>query len=178
VQPASVRERVVVHERARLRGGFSLGGGLVTGRDVDVGGTGAIALRLGAQLNRWFAIQYQNSPTAFAFTPHEQNATIAGFIDTNSVLAAVDLGDHFEVGAGPSLDFAWLGGCDISTVRCDTSRGVAGGMHGRAAFLLGSREASTGRRVGFAIGVDAHPVFFPNADPVLLLNLNLGMDVY
>ena len=177
-QQPEVREKVIVNEKARVRGGFSLGGGLVTGQNVDVGGTGSIALRLGAQLNRYFAIQYQNAPTAFAFVPHEQNASIVGFIDTNSVLAAFDLGDHFEVGAGPSLDFAWLGGCDVSTVRCDTSRGVAGGLHGRAALLIGSRDPETGRRVGFAVGLDAHPVIFPNADPVLLLNLNLGMEVF
>jgi hypothetical protein len=173
-----VRESVSNPDKPRIRGGFSVGGGLVLGQSVDVGGTAGLALRLGAQINRWFAVQYQNSPNLFAYGSRQQSETIVGFIDTNSVLATVNLGDHLEVGAGPSLDIAALAGCSVATVRCDATRGVAPGMHGRAALILGGRDPQTGRRIGFAIGVDGHPIFFPNGDPVLLLGLNIGMEIY
>lgn len=165
-------------EKPRIRGGFSVGGGLVVGSSVDVGGNAAIALRLGAQINRWLGVHYQNSPNLFAYGNRAPNKTIVGFIDMNSVLLAIDLGDHLEISAGPSLDIAELGGCDVPNVRCDTTRGVAPGVHGRAAFLLGGRDPETGRRIGFALGLDAHPIFFQNTEPVMLLGLNLGMEIY
>ncbi len=165
-------------EHVRLRGGFSVGGGLVLGSIVDVGGNASLSGRLGLQFTRWLGLYYQNSPTALFFTPRASTSGIVGVLDSNSLLAAFDFGDSFEIGVGPTLDYVVLAGCDRATVRCDATSGLAGGVHARAAILIGSRDPNGGRRVAFAIGLDAHPIFFPNGPPIFLLGLNLGMEVF
>lgn len=155
-------------EAVRVRGGFSLNGG--GGFGVASGGTVSGAVRIGAQFNRWFSTYYQASPLVFLAA--NDSGLVAGFLFANSVLANVTLGDVFELGVGPSVDYAALGGCSVG-LDCAAANGVEFGVHGRLALQLGSRNPSTGRRSAFSIGLDVHPVFTP-AGTLFLGTLGLG----
>jgi hypothetical protein len=164
------------HESVRLRGGFSFNGGAGLG-GAD-GPVASVGLRLGVQFNRWFSVYYQNSPLLFAVGT--SNGLALGGMDLNSVLANFTLGDFFEIGVGPSVDYYSIAGCstgDSSSVgaSCAAASGAGFGAHGRAALNLGGRNAVTGRRSGFSIGLDAHPLFTGDR-VVVLTTLGIGAE--
>jgi hypothetical protein len=161
-------------EGTRIRGGFSLNGGVAAG--IASGPAFSLGLRLGAQFGRYFGVYYQQSPMLFLASNGSGNGGAAAFLDMNSVLASLTLADIFEIGAGPSLDYyaAAAAGCDATVVNCSTATasGWQLGMHGRLALTLGGRDATTGRRSGFSIGLDEHPMF---ADGQVLALTTLGV---
>lgn len=157
-------------EGTRVRGGFSLNGGAAAG--IASGPAFSLGLRLGAQFGRYFGVYYQQSPMLFLASNGSGSGAAAAFLDMNSVLAALTLADIVEIGAGPSLDYYAAAGCDSTAVNCSTASGWQLGMHGRLALTLGGRDATTGRRSGFSIGLDEHPMF---ADGQVLALTTLGV---
>jgi hypothetical protein len=156
-------------EGTRVRGGFSLNGGVASG--IASGPAFSLGLRLGAQFGRYFGVYYQQSPLLFLASTGTGAA--AAFMDLNSVLASLTLADIVEIGAGPSLDYYAATGCDASQLACsNVTTGWQLGMHGRLALTLGGRNATTGRRSGFSVGLDEHPMF---ADGQVLALTTLGV---
>jgi hypothetical protein len=160
-------------EGTRLRGGFSLNGGMAAG--LASGPAVSLALRIGAQMGRYFGLYYQQSPLIFVASSGD-GTTAAAFLDMNSILASVVLADMIDLGAGPSLDYYAAGACDAN-VNCAAASGWQLGMHGRLALTLGGRDATTGRRSGFSIGVDEHPMF-AGGQVLALTTLGIGGEWY
>lgn len=107
-----------------------------------------------------------------AFLAGGENGLVAGAIFANSLLVNATLGDFFDVGVGPSLDYSAIAGCNAG-LNCDAAKGVEFGLHGRLAINLGGRDRDTGRRSGFSIGIDMHPIFTP-AGTLMLATAGLG----
>ncbi len=157
-----------VKDGFRLRGGFSLNGGvMLLPNTASPGPSFGFAARIGVQLNHYFGIVYQNTPIV-TFTAQEsgQGVTMsagfkAGFADYNSALLMLTLFHHLDIGAGPSLDFLAVANGTLSLMgtTSGSSSGVSPGAHGRVAFNIGGLSGNGPRRSGFAIGVDAHPMF-------------------
>jgi hypothetical protein len=169
-----------VKDGVRLRGGFSINGGVMflPNTAASYGPAVSFGLRLGVQFNHYFGLVYQNTPivTGTAQTTESSTGTIltssgsaglkVGFADYNALLAMLTLGNFFDIGAGPSLDFLAVanktysaGALTGSMVTSQSSSGVSPGAHGRVAFNIGGLNGNGPRRSGFAIGVDAHPLF-------------------
>lgn len=159
------------YDQVRVRGGFSFNGGYAAG--AAHGPVSSVSGRLGAQFNRYFGLYYQNAPTLFFVMNNDAIST--GFIDQNSLLASVTLGDVFEIALGPTLDYLAVGGCgsEGEAVSCGGVAGLRFGGHGRLALNLGGRDPLGGRRGGFSIGLDAHPLY-TDAGPVVLTTLGIG----
>jgi len=160
------------HDDLRLRIGFNVGGGYAI---VDGGGGPAVGVgfRIGAQLNRLMGVYYQTGANVLVATgPGNTSAAAAAFIP-NSAMFSLTPVDLFEVAAGPSLDYFGLAAA--STSAASAGGGIAFGVAGRAALHLGGRNAETGRRKGFTIGVDVHPIFVGGGVAVPI-TLGLGAD--
>ncbi len=151
-----------------MRGGFSFNGGLML-LPVTAGPGPAfgVAARIGAQLNHYIGIVYQNTAIV-TFTAKQAGDGLttslsakAGFADYNSALFMLTLFHHLDIGAGPSLDFLAVesGKLDINGFTTGSSSGVNPGAHGRVAFNIGGLNDHGPRRSAFSIGVDAHPLF-------------------
>ncbi len=160
------------HEDLRLRIGFNLGGGY-----AFVGSAGGpavgVGFRVGVQVNRLIGAYYQTGANVLIVSD-SGSTTAASFIPNSAMLSLTPV-DMFEVAAGPSVDYYGLG--SVSTTSAVASGGVAFGIAGRAALHLGGRNAETGRRSGFTIGVDVHPIFSSGAVAVPI-TLGLGADWY
>jgi hypothetical protein len=166
----------------RLRGGFSVNGGVMLLPGTSPGPAFGLAGRLGVQINRWFSVMYQNSPIVTLTLKKEAMMGMAsggykaGFADYNSILAQLSLGRIVDIAAGPSVDFLAVangsasasisGTPGVSTMQ-ESSSGVSFGLHGRFAINIGS----------WAIGFDAHPLFTPGGKG-LSLTLGLGGEYY
>jgi hypothetical protein len=182
-----------VKDGFRLRGGFSVNGGIMfLPNTPHLGPAFGFAGRIGAQFNHYFALVYQNTPMVTLTAQENSDGTsggsfAAGFVDYNSLMAMVTLLHMFDLGAGPSLDFlavanggASIGGggvVPLPSTSSSSSSGVVFGMHGRFAINIGGLSGNGPRRSGFAIGIDAHPLF-TGAGKGLSLTAGLGAEWY
>src|SRR5262249_19755541 len=111
-KPSGEKPEDEVKDGWRLRGGFSVNGGvmLLPNDAGSVGPSFGFAGRLGVQINHYFGIVYQNTPIV-TFTLQQSGTSIlggssagykAGFADYNSLLLMLTLFHHLDIGAGPS----------------------------------------------------------------------------
>jgi hypothetical protein len=158
-----------VKDGVRARGGFNIGGGIMMLPNDGASQIGpAIALngRIGIQFNHYFGLVYQNTPIV-TFTAQPNNLGFkAGFADYNSFLVMLTLGNFFDIGAGPSIDFLMVYNAAASLspvtgagVKESSSSGVNAGAHARMAFNIGGLSGNGPRRSGFSLGIDFHPLF-------------------
>jgi hypothetical protein len=180
---APAAERPAVRDGVRLRGGFSVNGGVFFLPTNPVGGAASIAGRLGVQFNHYFSLYYQNTPVIGATVAHDQRSGTVVAADYNSLLVDLTLFHVLDIGAGPSLDYVALAKGSLSnevlaaSPTLSTGTGVAGGGHGRVAFIIGGLSGEGPRRSGFTIGVDAHPMFL-STGRALSLTVGLGAEWY
>jgi hypothetical protein len=172
----------------RLRGGFSLNGGLsaaVTFGDDRryVGGAVGLAGRLGVQFNHVVALYYQNSPTVFVLPvvdPSSRNYNLyVGAVDYNSLLLNLTFVDMIELGLGPSVDAWAVLGCGTNVdgiCRTATTWGLGG--HARFAINIGGLAGRGPRRSGFSMGVDFHPVYLGSNTFFMTLTAGIGAEWY
>ncbi|MEM9195241.1 MAG: hypothetical protein AAGF12_39075 [Myxococcota bacterium] len=156
----------------RVRFGFSFEGGGVVG--AGGGGVGGLGLRIGVQANDVLAIYYQNRMSLGAFVGESQGEETAGgmLADFNTVMFELTLGDHFQIGAGPSLDFGSFAFCDEET--CEGVAGTFFGLDTRVALVFGRGPGSRG---GFAISAHVHPMFLGDVTAVTVTG-GLGGEWY
>jgi hypothetical protein len=187
-----------VKDGVRLRGGFSINGGVMflpaPPGASSLGPAFGFGLRLGVQFNHYFGLVYQNSPivTFTAQSPTTSGSGLsttegggfkAGFADYNSLLAMLTLFNFLDIGAGPSLDFLAVANESVIASKSgvqqmtQSSSGVSPGAHARVAINIGGLNGNGPRRSGFAIGVDAHPLF-TGAGQGLSLTAGLGGEWY
>ncbi len=182
-QPAPAAARPTVKDGVRLRGGFSVNGGVFLLPANPVGGAASLAGRIGVQFNHYLALYYQNTPIVGATVAHEQRSGTVVAADYNSLLVNLTLFHMLDLGAGPSLDYVALAKGSISgsglasSPSVSTGTGVAGGGHARVAFNIGGLSGEGPRRSGFSIGVDAHPMFLATGS-ALSLTVGLGGEWY
>jgi hypothetical protein len=162
----------VESEKFRTRGGFSIGGGGVNG--AVFGGFANLQARIGVQLLRFFGVYYQNLALLTFFGDNGRN--YVGAMDFNVILASLTLFDHLELSAGPSYDYIAVLGCQSTD--CSNLGGSGVGLHARVAALLGGRNPEGGRRTGFVIGLDLHPVFLIGGGSFLMIGANLGFELF
>ena len=187
-KPEGEKDKDEVKDGVRMRGGFSVNGGVMflpNGDAPSAGPSIGFAGRIGVQINHYFGIVYQNTPIV-TFTPQQSGSGLtssigfkAGFADYNSLMFMLTLGHFFDIGAGPSLDFLAVanGGLSIMGKSLESSSGISPGAHGRIAFNIGGLSGNGPRRSGFSIGVDAHPLF-TGAGKGLSLTAGLGAEWY
>jgi len=169
----------------RLRGGFSLNGGLVHTPDGN-GPVFGLAARLGVQLNAYFGLYYQNTPLV-TFAPSQASQSVsfhAGFADYNTVLASLTLLDMFEFAVGPSVDYAKYADCSagvtgfVPTSGCKSGSSIALGGHGRVSFDFGGLFGDgKERRSGFLINADIHPLLLSDLS-AFSATLGIGAEWY
>jgi hypothetical protein len=158
-------------DRTRFRGGFSIGGGVGFG-------FGTMPLftaqgRLGAQINRMFAVFYQ--PTATLGVTATAGSAAAVVTSQNAIVGNVTLADVFEVGLGPSIDYVAMGAGSVGGAVV-AGAGVAFGADARLAWIPGgANNAESGRRSGFAITLNVHPTF-AGGTTLVPVTLGLGAD--
>jgi hypothetical protein len=169
--PGGERPAEEVRDGPRLRGGFSLNGGVFLLPNNPTGGAFSLAGRVGVQLNRYLSVYYQNTPIVGATVSREMRSGTVVFSDYNSLLLNLTLLHLVELGVGPSLDYVALArgslmvnGLD-SSASASSGTGIAGGAHGRFAVNIGS----------FSLGVDAHPLFL-STGKALSLTTGLGAE--
>jgi hypothetical protein len=162
-----------VRDGVRLRGGFSVNGGMMSlPNTAHIGPAFGFGMRLGVQFNHHFGLVYQNTPMAtftYQMSADGTSGSVnAGFVDYNSLLATLTLFHMLDIGAGPSLDYLavanasespGMGLLPIPMTTSSSSSGLQAGAHGRVALHVGGLSGNGPRRSGFAIGVDAHPIF-------------------
>lgn len=150
----------------RLRGGFSVNGGLVHTPDGN-GPAFGLSGRLGVQINQFFGVYYQNTPlVTFAAKRGANSAGFhSGFADYNTILASLTVLNILELAAGPSVDYAKFADCSAAvsgtftpSAGCTSGSSVAFGGHARVAIVLGGLFGSKDRRSGFSIAAEIHPL--------------------
>jgi hypothetical protein len=182
VAPAKAPEEGV-RDGVRLRGGFSINGGVFLLPANPAGGAVSVAGRIGVQFNHYLGLYYQNTPSVGANMAHDKRSGTVVATDYNSVLVNLTLLHMLEIGAGPSLDYVALAKGSItlaglgSSAMGSTGTGVAAGGHARVAFNIGGLSGNGPRRSGFAIGVDAHPMFL-STGRALSLTAGVGAEWY
>jgi hypothetical protein len=175
-----------VKDGVRLRGGFNIGGGVIKS-PTGTGAASSVAARLGAQINHYFGVYYQNTPMV-TFTPKTTADSVgftAGFIDFNSLVASLTLLHFFDLGAGPSLDYVAITSCgaglmgNIPTAGCDPRivSGLRFGVHTRASLIIGGLDGDGPRRSGIVISADLHPLFLEE-ETIFSFTLGLGKEWY
>jgi hypothetical protein len=192
-KPPEEEKKDEVKDGVRMRGGFSVNGGVMLLPNSGPSPAFGFAGRLGVQINHYFGIVYQNTPIV-TLTVHGGSSGMdlsssasaglkAGFADYNSLMLMVTLFHLIDIGAGPSLDFLAVAneGESISAggvvTTNNSSSGIWPGAHGRFAFNIGGLSGNGPRRSGFAIGVDAHPIF-TGPGSGLSLTAGLGAEWY
>ncbi len=169
----------------RLRGGFSLNGGLVHTPDGN-GPAFGLAGRLGVQFNSYFGLYYQNTPLV-TFAPSSAGQSVsfhAGFADYNTILGSLTLLDMVELAVGPSVDYAKYADCSagvtgfVPTSGCQSGSSVALGGHARVSFDFGGLfgDGKT-RRSGFLLNADIHPLLFSDLS-AFSATVGLGAEWY
>jgi hypothetical protein len=174
-----------VRDGFRLRGGFSVNGGIVRGAN-GVGPAFGFGARIGLQFNHYFAIYYQNTPLV-TFTPETGPMSAgfhAGFADYNSILANLTLLHMIDLGAGPSFDYALFANCSagvagfVPSAGCKSGTSTGIGAHARVALNIGGLSGNGPRRSGFSIGVDLHPIFPSDGSLAFSATAGLGGEWY
>ena len=184
-------------DEVRLRGGFSLNGGVLFTPDNPhaYGGVIGLAFRLGVQFTDLLALYYQNTPFVTVIVDPQSSVT-AGALDYNTVLLGLTFWNVFDLGIGAGADIVGTYVCtpgqsvtlpDGSTTTnltpdCSRAVRVAPGAHLRLALDLGSGPTPDDpHRSAFALGIDLHPSFViaSGATPVLVtLTAGLGGEWY
>jgi hypothetical protein len=149
---------------------------------VGLQGFGAgLALRLGAQINQWFAVYYQPhaiiggtisesaTPVAGVKLP---TATLIGAVYNSALLEATL--PILQIGAGPSVDVLGIKGYSL-TMSDPGSTNAYFGADGRVAIVLGGH--GPGSHVGFAINGNVHPTFW-NGTVLMTVSLGIGGEIY
>jgi hypothetical protein len=163
--PGGDRPVEEVRDRVRLRGGFSVNGGVFLLPANPAGGAFSLAARAGMQFNHYLSLYYQNTPIVGATVTHDMTSGTVVFADYNSLLLNLTLLHMIELGAGPSLDYVALASGTLmlaglnNSASASTGTGLAAGGHARFAFNIGGLSGRGPRRSGFSLGVDAHPMF-------------------
>ncbi|MBS2015158.1 MAG: hypothetical protein JST00_19865 [Deltaproteobacteria bacterium] len=167
----------------RLRVGFTINGGLGTQSVGGVSLSGPVfggTFRIGYQITELIAVYGNITPFVWAAGVSGTNAiaaSAAAGIQTTPMIGLTPI-DLIEVAAGPSLDYLGAASSAVGPGGSTASAGggAAFGIHGRAALILGGRK-DTGRRRGFTISGDVHPIFTSGA-VTTLFTLGLGADWY
>ena len=156
-------------EDLRLRIGYNIGAGPLLG---DISGFNlGFGFRIGAQFHRLLAAYVQTGGNAlFGFTG---GFTAIAFVPISPMLSFNPI-DELELAAGPSADY-YSGGRVTSSSTAGSTGSFAFGIATRLALHLGSRDNATGRRSGFTIGMDIHPVFVASG-AVVPMTIGLGGD--
>ncbi len=180
IAAASAQDTVVVvhhhHEhdlRPRVRFGLSAVGAGFVGQVY--GAAGGIAPRIGVQFTDVVAVYLQAHLMLGSFEPDRPNARFGGFA-FHSLMFELTIADHFQFGAGPSLDFLW--GCDSNDPRptCGRSDARLGGNF-RVALVLGHEHETEAHRHGFVLSIEAHPTWLdPNLNTMFIFGL--GGELY
>lgn len=164
----------------RFRVGFTINGGLGTQSVGNFSFSGPViggTVRLGYQITELIAVYGNISPFAWIATTSTTGPALPGLGAGSSTAAGIQttpmIGitpvDLLEIGAGPSIDY-------VGAVNTTASGTVAFGLHGRVGLILGGRK-DTGRRRGFTISGDVHPIFTSGA-VTTFFTLGLGADWY
>jgi len=160
---------------ARLRFGISgLGGGQwESGPDLGMGGA---AIRLGVQLGDVFAVYYQPTGMIGSIIDRDPGEDEIAGLMWNSAVAELTLGNMFQLGVGPSVDFIW--GCeeDIQDEVACANSDVFFGLDGRLALVLG--DYGPGSREGFVIEARIHPTWYDDDEASIAVLGGLGFEVY
>jgi len=183
--PDKDREPPEQGDEGRVRVGFNVNGGIGAG-DQLYGGTIGATFRIGYQIDHLMAVYGQISPFVF-FGGYKDSSqvkvsAIGGFQFTPMFsLTPVDL---LEIAAGPSVDKLAGGTPSLSATSDSVTAGgtvYTGfyfGLHGRVALHIGGKpNMKTGRRVGFTLGADVHPIF-AEGGTLAFVTLGLGADWY
>jgi hypothetical protein len=173
-----------VKDAFRLRGGFNVSGGVIQS-PTGTGPAFAVSARLGAQINHYFGLYYQNTPivTLTPKTTADSAGFSAGFLDYNSVLASLTLLHLFELGAGPSFDYVAITKCAaglmgiVPTAGCDSTSEWRFGVHTRLGLIIGGLDGDGPRRSGLLISADLHPLFLKD-ETIFSFTLGLGKEWY
>lgn len=164
--PASAQQR---HPNSRVRFGISGVGGAFVG--AAHGGMGGISPRVGLQVNDVFAVYVQGQGLIGQFFPTPDDH-LGGFA-FHTLMFELTLGDVFQLGIGPSLDFVW--GCNEAHQRSCTGTGPYLGGDMRIAFVVPTHHYT--RRTGLAFSVDLHPTWFGEDASVAVL-FGIGYELY
>ena len=145
-----------------------------------------LELRLGAQINSWFAIYYQphaivGGTIGETATPipgvKAPNATLIGAVFNSALLEATLPALH--IGAGPSVDVLGIKGFALqipgSPPADPGSTNAYFGVDGRVAIVIGGH--GPGSHVGFAINGNVHPTFW-NGGVLTTFSLGIGGELY
>jgi hypothetical protein len=156
-----------------FRFGLGLDGNYLTSSGLSGAGVG-LQIRLGAQINQWFAVYYQGHGLVGGLVGGS-DSTGAGVLGAafNSAMAELTL-PLVHIGAGPSVDYVGIAGCSAAS-GCSPDTGVHFGLDGRVALVIGGH--GPGRHGGFAVNFDAHPTFLDGAT-LTTLSLGLGGEMY
>jgi hypothetical protein len=160
-------------DTAHFRIGFGLDGNYLFASGLNGAAIG-LQLRLGAQVNQWFAVYYQGHALVGGIVGGSE-ATGAGVLGAgfNSLMAELTL-PLLHLGAGPSIDYVGIAGCS-ATSGCSPETGAHFGIDGRAALVIGGH--GPGRHGGFAINFNVHPTFI-DGSVLTTLSLGLGGEFY
>lgn len=160
------------YEEVRFRGGFNIGGGYAFG--AAQGPIIDLTVRLGVQLGRVGGIAFQTQPNIFLIGT--SSGVVGGFGINNSLLGELTFFDFLQLGLGPSFDFLAAAACSVGDTSCSAAAGTGFGVHARAAIIFAGRDPRGGRRGGFSISVNLHPMFLGNGSFLFFSTLGLGGD--
>jgi hypothetical protein len=134
-----------------------------------------LQLRLGAQINSWFATYYQAHAIVAGTikgTGLATNATLIGAV-FNSVLAEATL-PVLHIGVGPSVDVLGVEGLSFANGQTGSVTPVFG-IDGRVAIVIGGH--GPGHHAGFDIEGNVHPSFW-NGIVLTTLTAGIGGEIY
>src|SRR5262249_8121165 len=131
--PGGERPAEDARDRTRLRGGFSVNGGVFLLPNNPTGGAFSLAGRVRVPVHHSLSLYYQNTPIVGATASREMRSGTVVFSDYNSLLLNLTLLHMIELGVGPSLDYValargslMLNGLD-SSASAQTGTGIAAG---------------------------------------------------
>ncbi len=139
-----------------VRFGVSGVGGGFAG--VVDGFSAGVAPRVGVQLDQHLAVYLQMHGLIGNVDRSAGGNRVVGFF-FNEIMFDVTLLDRFQIGLGPSLDFAWNCPMQQDGVRsCANGNGRFGGDL-RLALALGDQVHGTDGRSGAVISLEVHPTW-------------------
>jgi hypothetical protein len=171
-------------DSAHFRFGMGLDGSFLyaAGQDGIEGAAAGLQLRLGAQINQWFAIYYQphaiiggtisQGPSVGAGLPGLPKATLIGAVFNSGLIEATLPVLH--IGAGPSADILGIQGYAVQG-ETGGSTNVYFGVDGRVAIVIGGH--GPGSHVGFEIEGNVHPTFWEGT-VLTTFSVGIGGELY